>query len=180
MICRTSRFTIRHFVDTDAASIAGYANNIRIWRNLRDVFPHPYSETDARDFIRQVLDGQFSHAFAIEIQDRAAGTVSLLIKNDVYAHTAELGYWLAEPFWNQGIMSDVIGEVILWGFNTLDIVRIEAEVFETNPASMRVLEKNGFRCEGRLRKRVAKAGRILDAFLYALIGEDAGFQSRTV
>ncbi|MFC1569761.1 GNAT family N-acetyltransferase [bacterium] len=163
------KFKIRDFQEGDETSIACHANNRNIWRNLKDVFPHPYSMNDARDFLSLVLEKQLPNTFAIEVQGEAAGVISLLPKTDVYYRTAELGYWLAESFWNQGIMTEAIRSITEWGFKYLEFYRIEATVFEWNHMSIRVLDKVGFTQEARLKKSVTKDGQTIDTFLYAII-----------
>ena len=86
-----------------------------------------------------------------------------------YGHCAEIGYWLARPFWGQGIMTEVVRALCGFAFAEWKLVRITAHVFDFNAASARVLEKNGFSLEGLLRKHHRKAGRFLDSRLYALV-----------
>jgi len=86
-----------------------------------------------------------------------------------YGHRAEIGYWLAKPFWGQGIMSAVVGAICDFAFGDWKLVRITAHVFTSNEASSRVLEKNGFEYEGLLRKHHQKDGKFIDSKLYALV-----------
>ena len=81
---------------------------------------------------------------------------------------AELGYWLAEPFWGQGIMSDAVKQIVDYAFNTLEIDRIFARPFGTNLASQKVLEKNNFKLEARFEKTLFKNGEYLDELVYAI------------
>ena len=101
------------------------------------------------------------------------GSISLTLGSDVYRRSAELGYWLAEPFWGRGLMTAAVAEMCREGFGTWDIVRIYAEPYARNLASRRVLEKAGFTLEGTLRQCVCKNGEMLDACIYALIREEA-------
>lgn len=86
-----------------------------------------------------------------------------------YGHRAEIGYWLAKPFWENGIMTDVVRALCEFAFAEWNLVRITAHVFLFNKASARVLEKNGFECEGVLRKHHRKDEKFLDSRLYALV-----------
>lgn len=74
--------------------------------------------------------------------------------HDVHRKTAEVGYWLGEPFWGQGIATTTLGALTEYAFANFDLARLEAAVYEWNPASARVLEKCGCVLEGRLRKSV--------------------------
>ena len=160
---------IRNWSLQDKPAIVKYANNRNIWLNLRDNFPHPYTESDADTYLESVADQYPETDFAIATPDEVIGGISLKLKEDVSRKSAELGYWLGEPFWGQGIATAAVGAIVEYGFSHFDIVRIWAEVFEWNPASIRVLEKAGFQLEGRLRKSVYKDGKIIDKYIYAIV-----------
>ena len=156
-----------------AGHLAEGANNEAVARNLRDVFPHPYSLQDAEDFLRfcQEQDETKQLYRLIVVEGRACGSLSVCAGNDVARKSAELGYWLAEPFWGQGIMTRAVGQICEEAFRKMDIVRIFAEPFSYNQASRRVLEYNGFQLEGILRQSVYKRGQLYDACMYALLKE---------
>jgi [ribosomal protein S5]-alanine N-acetyltransferase len=160
---------IRPWAEQDAAAIQRYANNRKIWMNLRDMFPHPYTLENAHAFLGFVLKEDPKTTFAIASESEAIGCIALRLGNDVHRKTAELGYWLAEPFWGRGIMSEGVTEFTSWAFKAFDLQRIFAEPFENNAASIRVLEKAGFVCEGRLRANVFKDARVLNSFIYARV-----------
>ena len=162
-------YLIRSFDQSDAPAIAKHANNRKIWLNLRDGFPHPYALCHAEGFLSGVIKTEPQTVFAIATPAEAIGCIGLTIGQDVHHLTAELGYWLAEPFWGQGIMPLAIGVVVKYAFGTLGLNRVHADPYTTNPASARVLEKAGFEREGILRASVIKDGKILDQALYAKI-----------
>jgi ribosomal-protein-alanine N-acetyltransferase len=153
----------------DAPAIARHANNRRIAMWLRDRFPHPYTLNDAEGFLSVVLRQDPRVAFAVATQREAIGGIGLDVGADVHRFSAELGYWLAEPFWGRGLMTEAVKQFTAWTFEHLEVHRIHASVFATNAASIRVLERAGFQREGHLRASVFKQGRILDQFLYARI-----------
>ncbi len=161
--------TVRKCVVQDAVAIQRHANNRKIWIKLRDVFPHPYSLDDARAFLGFVLKEDPTTTFAIATESEAIGCIGLRLGTDVHRKAAELGYWLGESYWGRGIMSEAVREFTRWGFEVFDLQRIFAEPFEDNTASVRVLEKAGFVCEGRLRANVFKDGKVLDSFIYARV-----------
>ena len=169
MKIRFGEYVIRDWRKDDAAFIARYANNRNIAMWLRDRFPYPYTIYDAEGFLAAVARQDPRASFAIATRHEAIGGIGLDMGNDVYRFTAELGYWLGEPFWGRGIMSRAVTEFTAWAFGHIELHRIYANVFATNGASARVLEKAGFECEGRLRASVFKNGQILDQFLYARI-----------
>lgn len=160
---------IRSWSLADRPALVKYANNRNIWRNLRDHFPHPYTQADADQYLHRVLNQNPESQFAIASAEEAIGGIGLIWQADVSAKSAEIGYWLGEPFWGQGIATGVLQAMVEFSFAHFDIMRIYAEVFEWNPASMRVLEKAGFQREGRLRKSVFKDGQLIDKVIYARI-----------
>ena len=163
---------LRPWCVEDAEVCARYANNPAIWRNLRDAFPHPYTVEDARKWIDLVSsEASFRHCSVITVEGAFAGAIGLLPKSDVHCKTLELGYWIGEPFWGQGLVSEAVGIACDYAFSTLEVERIEACVYEWNPASGRVLEKNGFVQEGRQRKAVFKDGELIDQIVYARVKE---------
>jgi ribosomal-protein-alanine N-acetyltransferase len=169
MRIRFGEYMIRDWRRDDAASIARYANNRHVAMWLRDRFPYPYTIYDAEAFLAAVTRQDPRVSFAIATQSEAIGGIGLDMGGDVYRFTAELGYWLGEPFWGRGIMSQAVTEFTVWAFKHVELYRIHANVFATNGASARVLEKAGFGCEGRLRASVFKNGQILDQLLFAKV-----------
>jgi [ribosomal protein S5]-alanine N-acetyltransferase len=158
---------VRSFVVADAAAIARYANNPAVARGLRDRFPQPYERRDADTFLRGVATQVDESDFAIATPVEAIGCIGLQRQHDVHRLTAEVGYWLGEPYWGRGIATRALHAFSDWLLATTPLQRLYACVFESNPASARVLEKAGYVCEGRLRRAVIKEGRVLDQLVYA-------------
>ena len=158
---------LRPWTSDDEASLVRYANNRKIWRNVRDRFPHPYTENDAKLWIKIANRDTTMLNLAIEVDQQAVGGVGIVFKDDVYRRTAEIGYWLGEAYWNRGIASQAVAAVSDYVFAHFDIVRLYAGVFAPNRASARVLEKAGYTFEARLRQSVFKDGQILDEMVYA-------------
>jgi RimJ/RimL family protein N-acetyltransferase len=162
---------IRPWVLSDSESLVRHADKPQIAENMRDGFPYPYTLQDARQFITMAT-GDHQHIFlAIEIGGEAVGGIGLHIFDDVYRQTAEVGYWLSEQFWNKGIVSDAVRIFLPTAFKERDIIRIQAGVFGTNPASMKVLENCGFVKEAIHKRAITKQGKILDEHLYVIFRE---------
>jgi RimJ/RimL family protein N-acetyltransferase len=159
---------VRDWRPGDAAAIVPHANNRKVWLNLRDSFPHPYTLADARRWIRTARAAKPGTHFAIEVDGSAAGGIGLRLREDVHSHSAEIGFWLGEAHWGRGIGTETVRAVTDHAFRAFDLCRIDAHVFEWNPASMRVLEKSGYTCEGRLRRSVTKDGKTIDSMIYAI------------
>lgn len=162
-------FVLRGWQDGDRTSLLIQANNRQVWRNLKNRFPHPYTERDADAWLALARANPARSNWAIEVKGLAVGCIGLEPLADVYERTAHLGYWLGEPYWGRGIMSDAVRGVAALALGELGFVRLEAPVFAWNPASMRVLEKCGFVREGVMRRSVFKDGELIDSVLYARV-----------
>ena len=166
-------FTLRPWRLSDAAELVPYADDPLVARNLRDVFPNPYTLADAEGFVGACVEqeGRGQLCRCIEVDGRAAGSIGLFLGTDVYRKSAELGYWLGRPFWRRGIMSAAVLQMCREGFETWDVVRIYAEPYASNAGSRGVLEKAGFTLEGIKRRSVFKNGELLDSCIYAKLRE---------
>ncbi len=163
---------VRSWRTSDVDSLARYANNRKIWLNLRDAFPHPYTKHDAREFIRAVRQRTPETTLAIAMGGEAVGSVGFVLHPDVERVSAEIGYWLAEPFWGRGITTEALAAVTTHAIAAHGLTRIYALPFAWNAASCRVLEKAGYVLEARLRKSAIKNGEITDQLQYAFIAGD--------
>ncbi|MBO9664650.1 GNAT family protein [Dokdonella sp.] len=152
----------------DLDSLVASANDASVSRSLRDRFPYPYTGDDGRAWLTRAVD-ESDRAWALEIDGSAVGGVSLHPGVDVHRHSAELGYWLAQRHWGHGIMTAVIRAFAPRAMDAFRLYRLYATVYETNPASARVLEKAGFAREGVQKSAVVKRGELLDLYVYALV-----------
>ncbi len=154
---------------SDTESIAHYANNINIWKNLTDMFPHPYTLNDAERFIESQKGIQPTASFAIVLKNEAIGVIGISVNNEDSKLCGDIGYWIAENFWNQGIATSVIKVFIKYGFETFKKVDcISASVFIENIASLRALEKSGLKQEKLIKNAILKAGEKKDIYFYRL------------
>lgn len=149
--------------------MAAYANNFNIFINLRDYFPHPYSLDDAIKFLNMNREIEPPQNFCIEYNRECVGAIGFLPLHDVYRKSAEMGYWLGEPFWGKGIVTEAVKAISSWVFNNSDIVRLQAGIFEWNKGSMRVLEKAGYKFEGIFEKSIFKNNHQINEHRYALL-----------
>lgn len=108
---------VREFVPADAPTIARHADNRKIWLALLDRFPHPYNLEDAEGFIRDAIARQPPTNLAIEVEGQAAGSIGLVLGRDIERRSAEIGYWLGEPFWGRGVMTAAVKAVSDYGFH---------------------------------------------------------------
>jgi len=163
------KITLRPLDDKDSVELALLANNKKIWDNLRDFIPFPYTIDDAIFFINLVKQEKPRMTFAIEFEGHFCGVIGLVGLNDVYRKSAEIGYWIGEPFWNKGIATVAVKLITDYGFDELGLMRIHTGVFENNIGSMKVLEKNGYKKEGVFEKAIIKNGQILNEHRFSKI-----------
>ena len=157
---------LRRLEESDAPVLAALANNKKVWDNVRDILPHPYTLDDAHFFIGLVKPENPQLSFAIEYNGAFCGMIGLAPQKDVYRKTAEIGYWLGEPFWGKGIATRAVKLVTDYGFNEMGFIRIHTGIFEYNIGSMRVLEKNGYLKDGIFKKSIFKNEKLWDEHRY--------------
>ena len=107
----------------------------------------------------------------IEADCHCIGETGYDRQTDVERYSAEIGYWIAEPYWNKGIMTDIINRFAQYVFENTDIIRLYANVFEPNKASIKALEKAGFEKVGLMKKAVCKNGKFVDMVILEKIKE---------
>ena len=158
---------VRSWQHDDLTSLVRHANNRKIWLNLRDRFPHPYTARDGREFLHLALTQRPEMLFAIDVGGEVVGGIGFQMLPDVERVSAEIGYWLGEPFWGRGIVTDAVTGVTRYAIETHGFTRVFAMPFASNQASCRVLEKAGYILEGRLHRSAIKDGQIIDQMQYA-------------
>jgi ribosomal-protein-alanine N-acetyltransferase len=160
---------LRPWRDTDKDDLVREANNRRVWRNMTHTFPHPYTERDADLWLAIAADPGASIQLAIALEGRAVGGIGVIAGEGIFAQTAQFGYWLGESHWGRGIASAAARALADRIAREQQFARLEAQVFEWNPASMRVLERAGFAREAVLRCAATKDGRLISTVLYARV-----------
>ncbi|GFI61599.1 putative ribosomal N-acetyltransferase YdaF [Clostridiales bacterium] len=163
---------IRQWRFEDASDLAVAINNPNVQNNLRDGIPYPYTKNDAAEFIELMLNSDKNTIpFAIEYYGKVVGSIAVYRGDNIHFRTGEIGYYIGEDYWGLGITTDAVSQICSYIFNNTDIIRIFAEPFSYNIASCKILEKNGFKQEGILRKNAFKNGNIYDMVLYSLVKE---------
>jgi RimJ/RimL family protein N-acetyltransferase len=159
--------TVRSWRLTDLGPLVRYADNHRVWCQLRDRFPHPYTRIDGEAWLRHASQDRPETNFAIAVGEEAVGGIGLMLQSDVERVSAEIGYWIGEPFWGRGITTAAVDAFSSHAFEAYYLTRLYALPFARNMASRRVLEKAGFVLEAILRSSAIKEGELLDQALYA-------------
>jgi [ribosomal protein S5]-alanine N-acetyltransferase len=162
---------LRAWRAADAESLARYANNERVWRNMSEAFPHPYSLALAQHWVDRGHIDFGGDNWAIAFDDEAVGGCGLHQGAGGDRCNAEIGYWLGEPFWGRGVVTQVARVLTEQAFARPEVTRVFAPVHADNPASMRVLQKNGFYREAELRRSALKAGHVIDRVQWARLRE---------
>ncbi len=153
----------------DAESVVRHANNINVARQLRDRFPHPYTRANASAFLKATLSAPEPSNLAIDVDGEAIGAIGYVPGVDVERFSAEIGYWLGESYWGQGIVTEALLLVTDHVFDAFNMLRLFALPFADNAGSIRVLEKAGYVREAVLRSSSVKYGEPRDQLLFARV-----------
>jgi [ribosomal protein S5]-alanine N-acetyltransferase len=158
---------LRSLTPADAQALAAIANDASILPFVRDIFPHPYTLSHARDFIQFTAKDTHLHSWGIFENNTLTGVISVTLQEDIYRHSAEIGFWLSSAFRKRGIITEAIAVACQFTFSQLPVVRIFAHVFAHNEASKKALLKNGFEIEGIRKKGAIKNKVFIDDVLMA-------------
>jgi RimJ/RimL family protein N-acetyltransferase len=160
---------VRPWGPGDLESLVRHADNRKVWLELRDRFPHPYTRADGEAWLRHAARADPPTDFAIEAGGEAVGGIGLVLGSDIERRSAEVGYWLGEEVWGRGLATAALRGLAGHAFGAFDLLRLFAVPFADNLASRRVLEKVGFVLEGVMRQSAVKDGQVKDQALYALL-----------
>jgi RimJ/RimL family protein N-acetyltransferase len=160
---------LRPWGEDDVPELVHLADDRRVWAQLRDAFPHPYTPEAGRAWVAHASGQSPVTSFAVDCAGSLVGSIGYVPGRDVERCGAEVGYWIGGPYWGRGLATAallaLIGEVTARGGFT----RLFAVPFATNMASRRVLEKAGFSLDAILRRSAIKEGRVVDQALYSLV-----------
>ena len=162
-------FVLRRWCGSDLDALLRHADDAAVVRGLSDRFPHPYTRADGEAFLAGEVVDLSDPVLAIEIDGQACGGIGVRTGAGERAHSAELGYWLGQALWNRGVMRRVVARYVPWVMDALSLSRLQANVLDSNPASARVLQYNGFVEEGRLRQALRKPDGLHDLRLFGLL-----------
>ncbi|CAN5497681.1 GNAT family N-acetyltransferase [soil metagenome] len=158
--------SLRPWQREDAQALAAVANDRNIFNNVRDHLPHPYTVMDALQWIAHCKDQNPVINFAVTYNGKIAGSIGCVPNKDVYRKSIEVGYFIGEQFKGLGIATEAVRILLEYIQHRFEVIRIYAEVFKHNKASMRVLQKNGFHLEGIRRKSVVKNNVVMDDYVW--------------
>lgn len=170
----TPRLILRPVRMSDAQDLYEYSRDPEVARHVLWEAHTSIHQTRAyiRFLIKQYRSGQ-PGSFVIELarEKKVIGTIGFMwVQRE--NRSAEVGYSLSRAYWNQGIMTEALRAIISFGFERLNLNRIEAQHESDNPASGRVMQHVGMRHEGQLRQRIYNKGRYADIDLFAILRQD--------
>lgn len=172
-LIETENLIIRLIEYNDIYPMTNILNNFNVTKYLLEV-PYPYSLKDAEDFVIYNMENFYPERLIIyTIIDKYTEEVyGVLSMNFSQVHNrGEIGYYLGEEYWNNGIMTEAIKGVIKYWFDE-GLKKITGNHFLFNKASGRVMEKAGMKKEGIARKHVKKDGKYFDLVFYGIINEN--------
>ena len=164
--------SIRTLDCTDIPAIAALTNNLDIAKMTASL-PYPYTQAHAETWLDHVDSTEAEHVFGVCLNSRGKSTLIGVVGlvHEAEHKRAELGYWLGVRYWRRGYMSAAVQMAVAYGFTVLDIHRIYARCFADNPASIRILEKNGFVQEGCLKHHFVRMDEPRDMLFFGLLNE---------
>lgn len=166
-------FVLRPWRHDDLDTLLHHADDPQVARALSDRFPSPYTRADGQSFLAGQVVDLSAPVRAIEIDGQACGTIGVRLGQGERRCGAELGYWIGRAHWGRGLMTRIVAAYAPWVMARLRLARLQATVLDSNPASARVLLKNGFVEEGTMRCAVSKHGRLHDLRLFARVDPEA-------
>jgi len=170
-IIKTKRLLLRPPEQSDSSAIQKAAG-IREIADTMISLPHPYPLGEAERYIvRQMAEREAGHSVTFIIEQKTEGFCGLIELREIdHIHSqGELSSWLKMEAWGRGYMSEAVQALVGYGFENIGLNRLYAYHMLRNPATDRVLEKNGFKQEGLLRQRVRKWGIFEDVALWAIL-----------
>jgi [ribosomal protein S5]-alanine N-acetyltransferase len=162
-------YIIRSWESGDEAALVASINNPNITRTLAARQPRTYTEEHAKAWIDLCALEADPVNFAIASGPDVIGSIGLTLQRGARRRSAEVGFWIAEDHWGQGIATQVLQAFSEYAFEQFDLLRLHAYVFDGNAASVRVLEKAGYVYEGTLTASITKDDAVIDELVYALV-----------
>jgi [ribosomal protein S5]-alanine N-acetyltransferase len=159
--------SLRDYKTSDAERLVLLADNYNVSRYLVDTFPYPCTQQDADWWIETGSKANNEVTKVIEAQGEFVGSIGLSPQTGWKNHMAEIGYWLGEAYWGRGIAAEALKIMTDYAISNLKYKKLFAPVLEPNKASMRVLEKCGYKLEGILQQEVFKEDRYFNIYHYA-------------
>jgi ribosomal-protein-alanine N-acetyltransferase len=165
----TPRLLLRAFAEADIPGLVALVGNYEVAKNTLNI-PHPYTEADAQQWLHLTRQGfEQQRAYALRATGELIGGIGLTL--EPRCHRAEAGYWLGQPYWGRGLATEALAALLRFGFEKLKLNKIHAAHHADNPASGRVMLKNGMVKEGELAQHARRDGHYHDLWQYRLTSQ---------
>jgi len=172
MEIKGKKLTLRSLTEDDSKNISKYGNNKKIWKNLTNVFPSPYTQQKALKRIKKIKNKKDLISLGIIYQKELVGEVIASFRDDVDSKKVFIACWVGEPFWNMNIATEAIELFSKFLLKKFPIKKVQARVFSWDIASMKALVDNGFILEGILRKAIYKNKKYCDEHIYGIFEKE--------
>ncbi|OGO30889.1 MAG: GNAT family N-acetyltransferase [Chloroflexi bacterium RBG_16_56_11] len=167
----TEHLLLRPYTLADAPDLQRHIGERDIAATTINI-PHPYVDGMAEEWIGKHRERAEKGEFQFAITDRQDGRLLGGIgfhDVDRESECAEIGYWIAKPYWRNGYGTEAARAILKYGFEVMGLNRIHARHFKHNPASGRIMQKIGMKYEGSLRQHFKKMGNFVDFELYGIL-----------
>ncbi len=174
MLLTTPRLLLRIFAEADIPGLITLAGNYGVAKNTLNI-PHPYTNADAQHWLQLTRQGHAqgtAYAFALELRATGEFIGGIGLTLAPRFDRAEAGYWLGQPYWGRGLATEALAAVLRFGFGELGLNKIYATHIASNPASGRVMLKNGMLKEGELAQHTKRDGHYHDLWQYRLTRQE--------
>lgn len=164
------RCTLRELTPADAPSLQRNADDVEVWRNLFEGFPHPYTLADAIAWCDGgARESHYGHVWGIAVRGEVIGCANVAPQQGPLRCNAEVGYWIGQPHWRHGIATEALGLITDWAWQALpEVTRLFAPIFAWNTGSQAVARKCGYIKEADMPRSAFKDGRVIDRVQYAI------------
>ena len=172
MKIKGERIYLRSLTKEDSGRIAKYGNNRKIWKNLTNVFPSPYTKQKALKRIKKIKNKKDLISLGVIYQEELVGEVIASFREDVDSKKVFIACWIGEPYWDLDLESEAIGIFSKFLLKNFPIKKVQARVFSWDIVSMKALKKNGFKLEGTIRSGIYKNGKYCDEQIYGVFKKE--------
>jgi [ribosomal protein S5]-alanine N-acetyltransferase len=165
-------WVLRAWHESDAPSLAAHANNVNVWRWMSDSFPHPYTQAIAEHWVGAGHVEFGGYNWAITFEGIAVGGCGIAPLEGPLRCSAEVGWWLGEPYWGRGTGARVARTLVQRAFENPRITRVFAPIHAGNERSMAVARRAGMALEAVQRQSAVKDGRVIDRHVFVALRPD--------
>lgn len=176
-IIETKRLILREVTTDDANDMLTYLSDENVVKPMGlEPFQTVEDVWDEISWYKSIYEEGTGIRWGITLKDsgKVIGSCGFLNKLTKHYRT-EIGYELSKDYWGIGVASEALKAVVKYGYDHLQLERIEALIEPTNIPSQRLVEKQGFIREGLLRHYEYTRGKFDDLYMYSILKGDVNF-----